>query len=115
MREEDTYQDLASLFSAEDRQLDAKPFVDDVMRGIRRRALMRKLVIAGVGAVGAIVAASQMPSLVGDWITFDDAIVTGIADARQQVGLLATINPLWLAIAAVAGLSFTAVATMERA
>ncbi|MEZ5998887.1 MAG: hypothetical protein R3B98_09360 [Hyphomonas sp.] len=115
MHDEDTYQDLTSLFTAEDQQFDGKPFVDDVMGQVRRRALFRKLVIAGVGAVGAIVAASQVPSLLGDWITVDDAILTGIADARQQVGLLATINPIWLAIAAVAGLSFTAVATMERA
>ena len=36
MREEDTFQDLSSLFAAEDRALEAKPFVDDVMGKVRR-------------------------------------------------------------------------------
>ena len=115
MHEEDTYQDLASLFAAEDRALEAKPFVDGVMGDIRRKALIRRLVIAGGGAAGAVIAAFQLPSLFGDWFTVDDTIVSAVASAQQQVGVLASVNPVWLLAAAVAGLSFAAVATLERA
>ena len=114
MREDETFEDLTSLFAAEDRALEAKPFVDEVMGKVRRRTLLRKLFLLGVGGAGAVVAALQVPSLLGDWITVDNTIVTGIATAQQQAGLLASSNPLWLGIAAVVGLSVAAVATMER-
>lgn len=114
MREEDTFEDLTSLFTAEDRALEAKPFVDEVMGKVRRRTMLRKLFLLGVGSAGAVVAALQVPSLLGDWITFDTNITTTIATAQQQASLLATSNPLWLGIAAIVGLSLAAVATMER-
>ncbi|MEZ6001359.1 hypothetical protein [Hyphomonas sp.] len=115
MREEETFQDLTSLFAAEDRALEAKPFVDEVMGKVRRRALMRRAVLLAVGGVGAIVAALQMPGLLGDWAALDNTVVNSIASAQQQADLLASSNPLWLGIAAVVGLCVAAVATMERA
>ena len=62
-----------------------------------------------------MIAAFQLPSLFGDWFTVDDTIVSAVASAQQQVGVLASVNPVWLLAAAVAGLSFAAVATLERA
>ena len=114
MREEETFEDLASLFAAEDRALDAKPFVAEVMGKVRRRTRLRRAFLIGVGGAGALVAALQVPSLLGDWITVDNTIVTAISTAQQQAGLLASTNPLWLGIAAMVGLSLAAVATMER-
>jgi hypothetical protein len=114
MREEDTFEDLTSLFAAEDRALEAKPFVDEVMGKVRRRMLARKAFLLAVGGAGAVVAALQVPSLLGDWITVDNTVVSAISSAQQQAGLLASTNPLWLGIAAIVGLSLAAVATMER-
>ncbi|MBD3770996.1 MAG: hypothetical protein IE925_12700 [Rhodobacterales bacterium] len=114
MREEDTFEDLTSLFAAEDRALEAKPFVDEVMGKVRRRTLARKAFLLAVGGAGAVVAALQVPSLLGDWITVDNTVVSAISSAQQQAGLLASTNPLWLGIAAIVGLSLAAVATMER-
>ncbi|MCA8902720.1 MAG: hypothetical protein KDA53_15885 [Hyphomonas sp.] len=119
MREEEAYQDLAALFAAEDRKMDPKPFVAGVMGKVRRRTLRRKLVIFGVGTVGAAVAALQVPKLFGEWITVDNTIVSAISTAQQQAGmqagLLSTTNPLWIGIAAMVVFSLAAVATMERA
>ena len=115
MREDDTFEDLTSLFTAEDRALDGQPFVDGVMGRIRRKSLIRKALLVGAGGAGAVVAALQVPSLLGDWITVDNTIVGAIATAQQQAGILASSNPLWLGIVAVVGLSLAAVATMERA
>jgi hypothetical protein len=69
MREEETFQDLSSLFAAEDRALEAKPFVDDVMGKVRRRSLMRRGILLAVGGIGAVVAALQLPGLLGEWVT----------------------------------------------
>lgn len=114
MREDDTFEDLASLFAAEDRALEAKPFVDEVMGKVRRRSLMRRAFLLVAGGAGAVVAALQVPSLLGDWLTVDNTVVNAISTAQQQAGLLASTNPLWLGIAAVVGLSLVAVTTMER-
>ena len=118
MRDDETYQDLSSLFAAEDRALEAAPFVNEVMGKVRRRTMLRKLFLVGVGGAGAVVAALQVPSLLGDWImvdnTMDSTIFNAISTAQQQAGLLATINPLWLGITAAVALSLAAVATMER-
>lgn len=114
MREEDTFQDLTSLFAAEDRELDAKPFVDELMGKVRRRTLARKAFLLAVGGAGAVVAALQVPGLLGDWATLDNTVVGTIAAARQQADLLASANPLWLGIAAVVGLCVAAVTTLER-
>ena len=62
MRDQETYSDLTDLFTAEDRALDPAPFVNDVMTGIRRKSLSRRLVLGAVGVVGAGVAAFQLPS-----------------------------------------------------
>jgi len=120
MREEDeTFEDLSRLFTAEDRALEAKPFVDGVMGRIRRKQMMRRMVLLGVGAAGAVIAALQVPSLLGEWVpvdnTLDTSLVSALSSAQQQAGLFASSNPLWLSIAAVVGLSLALVATMERA
>ena len=115
MREEDPFEDLTSLFAAEDRALEAKPFVDEVMGKVRRRTMLRKALLLTAGGAGALVAALQVPSLLGDWITVDNTVVNAISTAQQQAGMLASSNPLWLGIAAVVGLSLALVATMERA
>jgi len=115
MREEETFQDLSSLFAAEDRALEAKPFVDEVIGKVRRRSMMRRGILLAVGGAGAVVAALQVPGLLGDWTTLDNTVVNSIATAQQQANLLASSNPLWLGIAAVVGLCVAAVATMERA
>jgi len=114
MREEETFEDLASLFATEDRALEAKPFVDEVMGKVRRRSMVRKTLLLAAGGAGAVVAALQVPSLLGDWITVDNTIVTAISTAQQQAGILASTNPLWLGIAALVALSLAAVTTMER-
>ena len=44
MRDQETYSDLTDLFTVEDRALDPAPFVNDVMTGIRRKSLSRRLV-----------------------------------------------------------------------
>ena len=114
MREEDTFQDLTSLFAAEDRELEAKPFVDEVMGKVRRRALVRRGVLLAVGGIGAVVAVLQLPGLLGDWVTLDNTVTNTISTAQQQAGLLANADPLWLGIVAMVGLCVAAVTTLER-
>ncbi len=114
MREEESYHDLTALFAAEDRKLDGKPFVEGVMTGIRRKSMMRRFVLFGVGAAGAVVAAFQVPSLLGDWVKVDVDLLTTLGTAQDQIGALAATNPLWLAIAGMVTLSLLAVATFER-
>jgi hypothetical protein len=114
MRDEDTYADLTALFAAEDREYEAKPFVDQVMGRIRAQARVRKLLLAVVGVGGALLAASQLPNLLADSVGLDASLTTSIIQAQNEVSALASANPLWLGIAAVVGLSLMAVAAMER-
>ena len=115
MRDEDTYADLTALFAAEDREHEAKPFVDQVMGRVRAQARMRKLLLVAAGLGGAIVAASQLPKLLADSVGLDASLTTSIIQAQNDVSALASANPLWLGIGAVVMLSLMAVAAMERA
>mgnify|MGYP005831456765 CR=1 FL=1 len=115
MRDEDTYADLTALFVTEDRALEAKPFMDDVMGQIRAQGRMRKLLLAVSGIAGALLAASQLPKLLADTVGLDTSITTSIIQAQTDMTALASSNPLWLGIAAIVGLSLFAVAAMERA
>ena len=115
MRDKDTYADLTALFTAEDREQVAKPFVDQVIGRIRAQARMRKLLLAVTGLGGALLAASQLPKLLADSVGLDASLTTSIIQAQEDVSALANANPLWLGIGAVVMLSLMAVAAMERA
>tara|TARA_R110000787_G_scaffold25842_2_gene72486 strand:+ start:315 stop:662 length:348 start_codon:yes stop_codon:yes gene_type:complete len=115
MQNEDTYADLTALFAAEDRAVDGKPFVDQVMGRIQAQARMRKLLLAVTGLGGALLAASQLPKLLADSVGLDASLTTSIIQAQNDVSALASANPLWLGIGAVVMLSLMAVAAMERA
>ncbi|KCZ93844.1 hypothetical protein [Hyphomonas johnsonii] len=114
MRDEDTYADLTALFSAEDREQEAKPFVDQVMGRIRAQARIRKLLLVVTGVGGALLAASQLPKLLADTVGLDASLTTSIIQVQTDASALASANPLWLGIAAIVGLSLLAVAAMER-
>jgi hypothetical protein len=114
MRDEDTYADLTALFTAEDQEHEARPFVDRVMGRIRAQARIRKLLLAVTGLGGALLAASQLPTLLADSVGLDAALTTSIIQAQADAGALANANPLWLGIGAVVMLSLVAVAAMER-
>ena len=114
MRDEDTYADLTALFTAEDREQAAKPFMDQVMGRIQAQTRLRKLLLAVTGLGGALLAASQMPKLLADSVGLDASLTTSIIQAQADVSALASANPLWLGIGAVVMLSLVAVAAMER-
>jgi hypothetical protein len=115
MRDEDTYADLTALFTAEDREQAAKPFMDQVMGRIQAQTRLRKLLLAVAGLGGALLAASQMPKLLADSVGLDASLTTSIIQAQADVSALASANPLWLGVGAVVMLSLMAVAAMERA
>jgi hypothetical protein len=115
MRDEDTYSDLTALFAAEDKAYEAKPFVDQMMRRIQAQARMRKLLLVGVGTIGAALAAFQLPKLLADTVGLDASLTTSIIQVQSDVNALASANPLWLGIGAMVMLSLAAVAAMERA
>ncbi|WP_439619650.1 hypothetical protein [Hyphomonas sp.] len=114
MRDEDTYADLTALFTAEDREQAAKPFMDQVMGRIQAQTRLRKLLLAVTGLGGALLAASQMPKLLADSVGLDASLTTSIIQAQADVSALASANPLWLGVGAVVMLSLMAVAAMER-
>lgn len=115
MREQESYSDLTDLFTAEDRALDPAPFVKEVMTGIRRQSLKRRLILGGVGISGAAVAGVQLPALLAGWTGLDGIVSQMLASTRQDMGILSTVDPLWLTIGGVVTLSLLAVAAMERA
>tara|TARA_R110000796_G_scaffold118034_1_gene231306 strand:- start:484 stop:837 length:354 start_codon:yes stop_codon:yes gene_type:complete len=115
MRDQETYSDLTDLFTAEDRALDPAPFVNDVMTGIRRKSLSRRLVLGAVGVVGAGVAAFQLPSLLAGWSGLDTLVTRTVNDAQQDASLLTSADPLWLMVGGVVAVSLLAVTAWERA
>ncbi len=115
MRDQETYSDLTDLFTAEDRALDPAPFTRDVMSSIRRQSLKRRVILGGVGISGACIALGQLPTLLAGWSGLDGIVSKTLSDARQDVGVLSTIDPLWLTIGGVVALSLLAVAATERA
>ncbi len=115
MRDQENHSDLTELFTAEDRELDAAPFVKDVMAGIRRKALFRRLLLGAVGMAGAGVSALQLPGLLSNWTGLDSLVTQTITDARQDASLLTTIDPLWLTVGGVVAISLLAITAWERA
>ena len=92
MRDQETYSDLTDLFAAEDRKMDPAPFVKDVMTGIRRKSLFRRLLLGAVGVAGAGVAAVQLPGLLSNWTGLDQLVTRTVSDARRDAA-----NDLWRA------------------
>jgi len=115
MRDQETYSDLTDLFAAEDRKMDPAPFVNEVMTGIRRKALFRRLLLGAVGVAGAGVAALQLPGLLSNWTGLDQIVTRTVTDARQDANLLTSADPIWLMVGGVVALSLLAITSWERA
>lgn len=115
MRDEENYGDLSRLFAAEDAKLDADMFTNNVMKRIRRQAMVRRLTVGGLGLLGAVIALLQLPELLSAFVGVDDTVSSAIAAARMEISAAATGNPMWLAIAAGAAMCIFAVSTLERA
>lgn len=123
MREQDAYKDLADLFRVEDNALAAEPFTRDVLRGLRRQKRLRRAVVGSVGLIGAVIAALQLPQLLGEWVGVDKSVTNALTSAptefsaavMTELNAAATGNPVWLAIAAGAALCVFAVSAFERA
>ena len=112
---EQDYSDLSLMFEAEDRALEAAPFVEGVMKRVKRTTRIRRLVLASVGGVGALIAGLQLPGLLAGWAGVDTGVTEAITLARTEVGEVAATNPLWMMVACVVALSVFAVSAMERA
>ena len=115
MRDEENYGDLARLFAAEDARLDAAVFTKDVMKRIRRQAMVRRLTVGGLGLFGAAIALLQLPELLSAFVGVDDTVSAAMAVARMEISAAMAGNPLWLAIAAGAVMCVFAVSALERA
>ena len=115
MRDQDPYSDLTDLFTAEDRKMDPAPFVNDVMAGIRRKSLFRRLLLGAVGMGGAAIAAIQLPSLLAGWTGLDTLVTRTVSNARQDASLLASADPVWLMVGGVVAFTLLALTSWERA
>ena len=115
MREEETYTDLAALFAEEDKALAPAPFVARIMARVKRQSVLRTLVLAGVGAIGAGIAISQLPNVLADSVIADGAFRQLITNARTDVSSVAAADPLWMMIGAGIVFCLGAVAALERA
>jgi hypothetical protein len=115
MRDEENYGDLARLFAAEDAKLEAAPFTADVMKRVRRQALIRQLTVGAFGFLGAVIALLQLPELLTAFVGVDHTVTSALALARTQINEAATSNPMWLAIIIGASLSIAAISMTERA
>jgi hypothetical protein len=114
MRDEENYGDLARLFAAEDAALDAAPFTANVMKGIRRQAMIRRLTVGAFGFAGAVIALLQLPDLLSAFVGVDHTVTSALALARTEISQAAASNPMWLAIILGAALSMAAVSMTER-
>lgn len=115
MRDDETYGDLARLFAAEDAKLEAAPFTADVMKRVRRQAMIRRLTVGAFGFLGAVIALLQLPELLSAFVGVDHTVTSALDLARTEISQAATRNPMWLAIIIGAALSIAAVSMSERA
>ncbi|PKP81790.1 MAG: hypothetical protein CVT79_08525 [Alphaproteobacteria bacterium HGW-Alphaproteobacteria-18] len=115
MRDDETYGDLARLFAAEDAKLEAAPFTADVMKRVRRQAMIRRLTVGAFGFLGALIALLQLPELLSAFVGVDHTVISALDLARTEISQAATRNPMWLAIIIGAALSIAAVSMTERA
>lgn len=115
MRDDESYDDLTRIFAAEDAKLSTGTFTRDVMKRIRRQALIRRLTIGAFSFLGALVALMQMPELLSAFVGVDHTVTSALALARTEISTAATSNPMWLAVIGMAALTMTAVTMTERA
>lgn len=115
MRNDETHDDLARLFAAEDAGLDAAPFTAGVMKRVRRQAMVRRLTVGAFGFIGAVIALLQLPDLLSAFVGVDHTVTSALAVARTEINQAATSNPMWLAIIIGGALSIAAISMTERA
>lgn len=115
MRDETNFEDLTTLFQAEDDAFTADDFVSRVMRPIRQRARWRQALLFGAGGVGIGAAVSQILS----WASGLD-VSTSVADTtavtiRQLMANVAGLPDVWLLAGGVMIVCIAAMAILERA
>lgn len=115
MRDDETYDELTRMFAAEDAKLSTGTFTQDVMKRIRRQALIRRMTIGAFSFLGALVALLQLPELLSAFVGVDHTVSSALAMARTEINTAASSNPLWIAVTGVAALTMTAVTLTERA
>lgn len=115
MQTEENYDDLTTLFEAQDDALQNEIFVDRVMQPIRKRSRWRAPLLFGAGGLGVGAALSQMGGL------FDavNARAASLTQSVDQVGFRTwdtpAIDALWIGAIAVVVVSCLAVVMTERA
>ena len=115
MQTEETYDDLTTLFEAQDDALQNEVFVDRVMRPIRKRSRWRAPLLFGAGGLGIGAALSQM----GGLIDVVNARASSLTQSVEQVEFGAwnatAMDALWIGAIAVVLISCLAVVMTERA
>lgn len=115
MRDDENYGDLARLFAAEDTALTAEPFTGNVMKRVRRQAMVRRLIVGVFGFAGALVALLQLPELLSAFVGVDHTVTSALATARAEITTAASSDPVWIAVIAGAALTMAAVSMLEKA
>lgn len=115
MQDEQSYDDLTTMFERQDEVLRSDGFVDDVMRPIHRRARWRAPLLFGAGGIGVGAAISQASNLLGmvsEWMPDKSFALTQATDLSAQT---MPLNPLWFAAIGIVALSCFAIVLSERA
>lgn len=116
MTDDMKHDDLTALFAAQDRELEAAPFVETVMTRVESDGRKRRLVLAGAALFGGILAGSQIPKLLSEMTGVEFSLTQALTLAQDQVQAeVMTAPPLWIAAAVVASLSMLAAMQLERA
>lgn len=114
MRNQDFHDELKDMFAEQDAALDDAHFSSRLMSKIGRRRLLRRSVFALAMAIGLLVAAPQLPSLLSMFAGIEGASGLSVDAVEQTVREMAGVNPYWLFAGLVCVLSVLATFAMER-
>ena len=115
MQNDDTKDDLSTMFRNEEAAFDDDQFVREVMRPIQRSRFERRAILSIAGLLGGAVGGAQLPALsrmvdiTGENISSTLLAFQGFAVVTQGSSIL------WLAMIGAAAVCTAMVAVIERA
>ncbi len=115
MTNDPSFDDLTTLFQAEDEALNDEAFTEGVMQKVKRRKQTRRILLAIAGGAGGVLSLPHLFSAYADWPASESLTGEFLLSLQDQLRTLSTDNPLWFMIGAMVLGVLMLASSLERA